>query len=662
MCTLAPILSFHDHSLFDEYRQGLENVADIGTGDRVAIATKQQHHSVSSSSSPPPHHKMTPEEEMEFDELIKFDPIHWGNTDPTLKERQEQHLSAIEQQQKEQHQLQSKQDLYAKEYALLRQLEDEENLPRLYDYTTEDIIVEADAQCEWLLENDININVMNNTNALARRNFEFELLCQDKRGAKIVALHDRFVEIALRADVSEAQFDALIAQTHKIAQNPAKDQFLLKCSEPKKRGRTSDADRLKTHNVIDALRKDYITAKKAGDTTTPNDEIVLTDKYRVFLSLLRLFHDNAQTRDNYGLYLEKMNRLIAYVDRENIEWPMRDLMRSILNMEACIGIDEIEIGEDANENAYYCSYSGERIKPGDSVYHIRILEYSHDRHKKWRIIKDRPIREFESPEFMNDVHVFFVKRHFVSLTGLWFRDFDEAYKTHHKAYFEKETHGGGDGSHQSPQKRQRKSSSLVYKQTTSRITLDTEGHVWQRMKYMRDYINEHNLGHKAVRGKTFAAEVQRIHTLLDDIVDSHTLQINLCEIISAYYTGDKEDDEACMAHLNRLMFVVLNFIDLFYRVAPYEDGTDRPLTEIDTKVVVLRLLLDLSQQRRAHPSYTTLDNEFERINREVTDLNHYTEFSENNFLFLSLFDYLFPAPPIVKKENGAHEVLSMFGL
>ena len=659
MCTLAPILSFHDHSLFDEYRQGLENVTDIGTGDRVVLldtVTKATTTTTPQQQQQQQQYKMTPDEEMEFDELIKFDPIHWGGSDPTMRARQEQHISAIEQQQKEQHQLQSKQDLYAKESALLSQLEREEDQPRLYDYTTEDIIVEADAQCEWLLENDININVMNNTNALARRNFEFELLCQDKRGAKIVALHDRFIEIALRADVSEAQFDALIAQTHKVAQDPATDQFFIKCSEPKKRGRTSDADRLKTHNVIDALRKEYITAKKVGDTT-PSDEIVLTDKYRVFLSVLRRVHDNAQTHDNYGAYLEKMNRLIAYVDRENIEWPMRDLMRSILNMEACIGIDEVEIGDDANEHAYHCSYSGERIKPGDAVYHIRILEHSHERHKKWRIIKDRPIREFESPEFMNDVHVFFVKRHFVSLTGLWFRDFDDTYKAQHKAYFEKVVAATPQQS--PPLKRQRKT---VYKQTTSRITLNTEGHVWQRMKYMRDYINDHNLSHKAVRGKTFADEVQRIHALLDDIVDSHTLQVNLCEIISAYYTGDKEDEEACMAHLNRLMFVVLNFIDLFYHVASYGDGTERTLAEIDTKVAVLRLLLDLAQQRRMHPSYSTLDNEFERIDKEATDLNHYSEFSDNNFLFLSLFDYLFPAPPIIKKESGAQDVLSMFGL
>lgn len=652
--SVAPVISFHDYALFDVYRQELELVSHIG----VRAHQRQEKEEEKKKAKPLSPIKKKQSSSMDVDqdvmdmaiemeeEFMSFDKKNW-DIDPIIEEKQERHISLLEQQQKEQQQLQCKQDLFSKEYALIQQMEANDGKDCLYDYTTEDIIEGAAAHCAWLM-NDICVDKMNNTNSLLRKNLEFELLCQDKKSVKIVSLHDRFIELALREDSDKKEFDSLIKQTHEVARDPPNDKFFLKSSEQRKRGRTSDADRLKTLNIVDTLRKEYITPKKVSNNNNEqaSSEIVLTDKYRSFLFLLKLVHDNAQTGENYGAYLEKTNRLIEYVEREKIDWPMLKLMKSIVNMETCIGINEIESISLDEDEIYYCSYSGDQLKQGDDVYHIRILEYSHERHKKWRIIKNRPNREFESPEFMASVKAYFVKKHFISLTGLWYRDFDDDYKSLHTETTPK-----------TPVKRQRHS----LKQEVSRVTIKKDGHLWRRMDYMRNYINQHNLEHKLVHGKTFSDETQRIHALMDEITDNHTLQVNLCEIIGAYHRKDDQEDNK-MARVNTLMYILLDFIDVFYSVSSCEDDTNRPLTTFDIgSSCALRLILDVSHLRRNHPSFNVRENEFEKIDREEKDVNQYVEFSENNFLFLCLFDYLFPSV-IVKKEDDAIGVLHMFGL
>lgn len=658
MSTIAPTLSFHDHILFDVYRQQLEHVSHLGT---TATTTSKAQITAPVIDTQPPKkaYTMRPEDETmmidetEPDRLVDYD----------IREKQERHVTWLEQQQKEQQQLQNKQDLYTKEYAMLNQLdtlgkkegEEGKSSPSpsvIYEYTTEDIIETAAARCDWLLENDIKVENMNHTNTLLRRNLEFEMMCQDKRCAKIVTLHDKFIDVALTDGVSTSEFDYLIAKTHKIAQDPENDQLLHRCAEPKKRGRTSDADRMKTLNVIDTLRREFITPKKAtnGETLTATSlEMALdashNDKYKVFMALLERIHENALTKDNCGAYLEKMLRLVN--TEKEVNWPMKSLMKSILNMETCIGINEIEsIVIEEGEGPYYCSYSGDCIKTGDNVYHIRILEQSHERHKKWRILKNKPNREFESPEFMDSVRAFFVKKYHTSLTGLWFRDLDEHYKTLH-------TNTTAVTVASPPTKRAKH-------ERKPRVVIKQDGHLWRRMDYMRNYINQHNLEHKEVKGRSFAKETRRIHDILTIIKDEHTLQSGLFDILGPYI-ATADDEETRMTTLNRLMYVILDLIDLFYSVNACEDGTHRPLTERDSPNCVLRLLLDLTHQRRNHPSYSVIGNEFEKINKEAGDINTYTEFSDNNFLFLTLFDYLFPTT-VIKKESEAIEVLHMFGL
>ena len=435
--------------------------------------------------------------------------------------------------------------------------------------------------------------------------------------------------MALREDPYSKDLTELIAKTYTTTQDPSHDQLLLKCAEPKKRGRTSDADRLKIPNRVDALRREYITPRKATEPPLSAVQMALdaaeSDKYKVFMAILRLVHENALTGANYGAYLEKMNRLIA---AKGIDWPMQSLVRAILNMESLLGITEIEsIALDEGE-LYYCSYSGDCIKQGDQVYLIRILEYSHERHQKWRILRNKPNREFESPEFMASVRAFFVKKQFISLTGLWLRDFDDTYKDHHAEYFNK-----------SPVAKR------VKCEQPGSVIVRKDGHVWQRMNYMRNYILEHSLGHRIVKGKTFTDEVGRIKLLLQSITDAQSLRTNLMAIIEAYCINGET---------NALVCAVLDFIDVFYNVS----GNLGPH---DTEHVALRHLLNLSYERRAHPSYDATSNEFKKIDSAASDVNQYRLFSENHFLFLALFDYLFPSVTI-KPDPDAADVLQLFGI
>lgn len=614
MTTVAPVVSFHDYTLFDTYRTGLESISSIGTDAMLTVPR-------------------TTREEEDMNMLIEIDQARWQEEDAELKEKRAQHVALIEQQQKESQQsLQSKQDLFAREYGLVKQIEDSRDEPRLYDYTMEDVIEAAATHCEWLLDQDIDVPIMNNTNHLLRHNVEYELLTQDKRSAKIVSLHDRFTELALR----EGNTPALIAKTYATTQDPSHDQLLLKCAEPKKRGRTSDADRLKIPNAVDALRKEYITPRKAIEPPLTNVEMAIeaanTDKYKVFMATLRLVHENALTSDNYGAYIDKINRLI---EMKGIDWPMQSLMRDIANMEALLGLTETEMtGLEENE-IYYCSCSGDRIKDGDLLYVIRILLYSHERHQKWRILKNKPSREFESPEFMDSVRVYFVKKQFISLTGLWLRDFSDEYKSHYPDHF-------------MPSKRAKH-------EQKNTVAVNKESHVWQRVNHMRELIHQHHLENRIVKGKTFSGEMTRINGLLQNITDQHSLQTNLQAMIEPYCSSQSSEENTAIA--NQLMYAILDFLDVLFTVTCATGS----LGTRDIEDTTLRLLLDLSIQRGRHATYDATSNEFKKLEGTKGELKQHRLFNENNFLFVALFDYFFPIP-VVKSDPDEAEILQLLGM
>lgn len=541
-----------------------------------------------------------------------------------------------------------KQDLFSREIDLISQMECKLHDVSGFDYTVVDIVDTAAAKCELLLDTgDIMVDNMDCTNKLIKKNLLFELICQDKKSAKIVAINDRLNEVLLRPNQHPVSHEKLIAETHRISQNPATDELLISSSKPKKRGRTSDVDRLKTPHVIDALKKEYISSQKASDifsdqlvhsSTTAAVEPVLTDKYKVFLAVLALVNDNIQCKENHGIYLQNMLNLVKSGVEGETHWPMRSLCRSILNMETCIGIKCIEdIRLDHGEQVYYCSYSGDTIVQGDDVYHIRILENSHERHKKWRITKSRPEREFEAPIFTDSIRVFFVKKSFVSLTGLFYRDFDASYKEKYDHYF-------------NPRSNKR------VKISKPCVTVRRDGKIWLKMDKLRNFMYTHHMDKSVLNGKTFNNESVRIGLLLEKIVDPQSLQHSLFDIIGAYYNGDANNDDAKMTFLNRFVVILLQFIDtLFTYDSNGNGGGDN---------VALCKLLDLSMSYHATATMSNREvspNKFKEIEESHHgDVNLYSDFKENNLLFLSVFNHFCPPDPEFIKEYN--EGLQMLGL
>ena len=239
-----------------------------------------------------------------------------------------------------------KPDLYAKEYELIKEFEKSQKNTN-FDYTINDII-----DCihfnkmGWLEKEDIKKDNMENTNKLLKTNLLIEMMCQDKKSTKINHLIDQFQEIYLRPFDTELDckceskyehlqhLNKLIEETYHISQDPLSDEFYINCSKPKKRGRTSDEDRLKIPNIIDILRREYITSRKPeneskknekdnedfnfdelmknmlNNSKKSNDSVAATtttdemkDKYRVFLSILKLTYENIPKEDNHGFYI-----------------------------------------------------------------------------------------------------------------------------------------------------------------------------------------------------------------------------------------------------------------------------------------------------------------------------------------------------------------------
>lgn len=606
-------------------------------------------------------------------------------------------------------------DQYEKEYKLITKLESDGERPLNFDYTLEDIESVARAKCAWLFGHDIRAGEMCESSRLLKQYFLLALICQDKHSAKITDLLDRFHEIFITnsggttgktvrsnglANIRHVEhLHHLIEKTHSTAQRPEKDEFYEKCTAQKKRGRTSQAERLKQPDVINRLRKEYITPKKATnpssareraslfqdlclpmgeegdeegaeedadmeeedddvqivngrsqDTEENEHAIVLTDKYVLFCQILRLLHHTAPSVANYGSYLTNMYRLIRLADEdETIHWPMHELCKSILNMEACIEIRLIESLALEGET-YHCSYSGERLQEGDSVYLIRILEYDAARHRKWRINKAKPVgRLFEEPALLKDVSVYMVQRNRVSPAGLFPIDFTPQYKERHAAYF-----SGAQ-------------------QTVVLRTHTTTCKVWCYVDRMRRLIYEHGLEHES-GGKigAFHTETQRLSEAFEGLATGReSFRAMLQRILEPYCEGVVEGgEEERTEFINMMVYFLVDFVSLFFSWPEEKDRPRKAFTQEEIQSLPrggevracegLRQLLNLVIKRRRmtndeHP------NQFLSAERDSEgEVLGIEPFARSSVLFLAVFDYLFPL-----KENPralVNNVLQLLGI
>ena len=183
-----------------------------------------------------------------------------------------------------------------------------------------------------------------------------------------------------------------------------------------------------------------------------------------------------------------------------------------------------------------------------------------------------------------------------------------------------------------------------------------------------------------MRGKTFNDEFHRINDILNSITDTKSLQKGLYDIIGAYYDGIVNSEK--LAFINKFIYIILDFIDIFF---VYNDNNIinsgfKELSEDDIKKSIsknnefklrgynenLRQILNLSIKRRYHPSVINKKHVNTLTVYEENhdgDINSYKDFHENNFLFLSIFNYFFPVDlSKVKRKNELLNVLNMFGV
>ena len=617
----SPVVSFRHEHLFGSYRDKLESTRTLDLVDEPKIDPEIQTDLV----------------DMEVD------------TTTAMHDWSDEHANSPESK-KHTLQQQQKQDLYSKEYELIQLLDKKLSVPAPFDYTVEDIINTAG---DWLLD-DLQLDSMDRTNALFKEGFLLELILHDKRSGKIATLHDRLQQIRLRGENSD-EVDRLIAQTYHIAKSPWKDDFYIECSKPKKRGRISDADRKKTPHIIDNLRSDYISSQKVsnifneslspanGADTDVTDPANFTDKYKVFLRVLEIVHDNIPSKENYGAYINNTVKLIQNADTK---WPLAKLFGAILNMECLLGITLIEnIQFDANEQTYYCSYTGDKISVGDDVHHIRVLLNDADRYRRWRILKTIPEREFESPDFTKSVRAFFIKKTVVAPMGLFYTPFDESYRAYHSDYFE-------------PEKKKMK-----YEVATSvaRVTVSRESKIWHKMDSMRELIFLHNLGNKVVSGKTFDDEMARVHHLLEAVRDSSDAakqtQECLFNMVEPYCTEKQQQG----VFTKRFITILLQFVGCFFTIHAKEAlGIDDVKNcDCSGNKIPLMYLLEMLRQLQSHPTSSALENKFVEIEQRCDgDISQFPEYKANGFLFLSLFNYLFPSQ---LDEKTKQELQALFG-
>ena len=386
-----------------------------------------------------------------------------------------------------------------------------------------------------------------------------------------------------------------------------------------------------------------------------------SDKYKTFIGVLRMLHDNIQGPENYGYYLCGIHKLVEKA-RANaqkqppVEWPMLELCEAILRMEQCLGIDTIESIALEPDEVYYCSYSGQRINSGDRVTHIRLLVRSHHRHNRWVIMKSLPDRKFEAPEFTSSVRAFFVKSPQCSLRGLVYRDFEPAYKAKYSRYFDADkkqkrrdddddavviTATIGVAGRATKICRVGASSPCPLVQQPRLVLYTTDNTVWCQLREMCVQL-------KAEQDGDLNRESLRVKQALDSVgVESGDPGelANALRIIIEPYATDQEDRRQ---FLNKCIYLLLNIVDTMFKAPPGYDGTELSLTDLqcvttDAEVSpseALRGLINLSAQFRR---CTPVDKQINYFLQNSRDITQYSEFAVRPYLFLAFFNYLSPS-------------------
>lgn len=304
-------------------------------------------------------------------------------------------------------------------------------------------------------------NINNILQTMSRR-FILELLLIDTRGSKFGEIQSRFDELYFLREndlplpgckANFANTDSIQSLIERIAQvsaNPETDEFYLERSGKRRRGRTPHSEIDKKPNRVNAIKSAFILSCKSlppvsydesenqfyiDYTRSSDPELAvskeknnnlqyLPDFYPVFQKVLEINHACLPNPNNHGFYLNRIKQGLRKLTSG--QWPMRGLMKSLVNAEAIIGRSEMVIPK--SQKTYYCAYSGERLMEGERVWHIRILVNDGKRYKKW--VKDGviPASANTAPEFTRSVKAYFVKSQITAQCSIFYTPMDPEYR------------------------------------------------------------------------------------------------------------------------------------------------------------------------------------------------------------------------------------------
>ena len=237
-----------------------------------------------------------------------------------------------------------------------------------------------------------------------------EVLAADARGLKIRTTLAELEELYMRAaghkvrgaKCNWANMDmvrALAHQTTVESLNFAEDKFRIACANPKKRGRRTDEEKKNVPHILNAIKRKHIVSKKSprpaggGEQPAPPQPAPAPDFYPLWVKILAIFDACAPRADNHGWYLERLHRAARTLTAR--EWPLRGLVRSLLNMERVFERRRVTLTRDHDAISgarFLCAYTGEPLAVGDEVWLVRVLVNSAKRQKKWYVKGKVPAR------------------------------------------------------------------------------------------------------------------------------------------------------------------------------------------------------------------------------------------------------------------------------
>ena len=256
-----------------------------------------------------------------------------------------------------------------------------------------------------------------------------EMLAEDATGLKIREVRAQLDEAYLLdaqgravrgARSALANVDRVRAETHACASESldvANDEFYRRCAGPKKRGRRPGSEKKQELNQLQKLKKRVIDLKKGGSSSGGAPPV---DTYPLFVQVLAVVANCVpDAQRNHGWFLAVVERAMR-APLSAAEWPARGLVRALMNAERVLERRRLVLdAELLAQGPLYCAYSGAQLRPGDQVWHLRLVLCSGARHKKWERRGRRPAVPYTDAFFTRSVRAYLVRCEVSSLCSLF---------------------------------------------------------------------------------------------------------------------------------------------------------------------------------------------------------------------------------------------------